>query len=318
MKIVILEGATLGIDVDISIFNQLGETVIYDATDYDTIQERIKDANVILTNRIPMKEKYISGAKDLKLICVTGTGTNHIDLNYTKSRGITVCNVGSYSTASVAQHTFAMYFYLTEHLRYYDDYVKSGEYSTKPSFADFLTRFEELNGKTWGIIGLGEIGRRVAKIAEAFGCNVIYYSTSGKNSSTDYQQVDLDTLLKTSDILSIHAPLNDTTRNLIGAKELNKMKKTAILINVARGPIINEEDLYQALKEGTIEKAGLDVFSKEPIKADHPLLSIKDGRKLLLTPHMAWTSIEARTKLIQEIYKNIEAFQKGEKRNVVE
>jgi len=206
---------------------------------------------------------------------------------------------------------------LYEKLRYYDTYVKSGQYIKSDNFSHFKVRFHELAGKTWGIIGLGEIGRGVANIAKAFGCEVIYYSTSGKNNNSDYKRVDLDTLLSESDIVSIHAPLNDMTRGLIGESQLRMMKKDAILLNLGRGPIIDEQALTKALKENWIGGAGLDVLSAEPMSASNPLIEIQDSTKLIITPHIAWATVEARRKVVDEVYKNIEAFLKGEERNIV-
>jgi glycerate dehydrogenase len=251
------------------------------------------------------------------LICEFATGYDNVDLEYCKSKGIGVANVVDYSTAAVAQHTFAMALYLLERLPFYDNYVKSGTYGSQKRFSNFDKSFTELEGKTWGIIGLGNIGKKTAKIAEGFGCHVIYYSVTGKNNSTEYEKVDLDDLLKRSDFISIHCPLSDLTRNLIDFEAMKKMKKTAILLNVARGPVVNNKDLYKALAEDEIYAAGLDVLEKEPIQQDNPLGLIKDSEKLIITPHMAWASTEARTRLAGEVYKNIEAFTKGEKRNIV-
>jgi glycerate dehydrogenase len=240
-----------------------------------------------------------------------------VDLEYCKAKGIRVTNVKGYSTPIVAQHTFAMALYLLEKMPVYDTYVKSGEYEKCPIFTCFEPYFTELTGKTWGIIGLGNIGRKVAEIALVFGCRVIYYSASGNNNSTDFERVDFDTLLKESDILSLHCPLTDRTEKLINAEALDKMKETAILINVARGPVVDEQALYDALVNNKIAAAGLDVLSKEPIAADNPLGKIKDSTKLLITPHMAWGSHEARERCAREVYQNIKSFIAGEERNVV-
>lgn len=215
------------------------------------------------------------------------------------------------------QHTFAMLFYLLEKLRTYDEYVKSGEYIKSPAFTYLGESFNDITGMTYGIIGLGAIGREVAKVAQAFGCRVIYYSTSGRNNNCDYERVDLDTLLRESDIISIHAPLNENTQGLINLDNLNKMKKSAILLNLGRGPIVNENDLAYALKNDIIAAAGLDVLTREPMTKDNPLFDIKDSRKLLITPHMAWGSVEARRRLMEEVCKNIEAYINGKERNVV-
>ena len=317
MKIVFLETDTLGRDVNLEQFDKLGEVVRYNCSDPSLNADRVAEADVIIVNKIPMKDKSLYKANKVKLICLTGTGTNIVDLNYTNSRNITVTNVRGYSTHSVVQHTFALFFYLYEKLSYYDHFVKSGQYNKTDIFSHFDVEFNELYGKTWGIIGLGEIGRGVAKVAETFGCRIIYYSTSGVNSNKEYERVDLDTLLNNSDVISIHAPLNDRTRNLIGDEELSKMKRSAILLNLGRGPIINEGALTKALKEGIIAGAGLDVLSAEPMRDDNPLYEIKDSTKLIITPHIAWATVEARQRVTDEVYKNIEAYLLGEDRNVV-
>jgi glycerate dehydrogenase len=317
MKIVFLETDTLGEDVDLTPFDSLGEVIKYSCSNSQQDAERSKDADVIIVNKVPMNMATLSKAEHLKLICITGTGTNIVDFNYTNSRNIAVANVKGYSTQSVVQHTFALFFYVYEKMSYYDHFVKSGEYIRSDIFSHFIVKFHELFGKTWGIIGLGEIGRGVAEVAKLFGCNVIYYSTSGKNSSTVYEQVDLDTLLHKSDVISIHAPLNDATRDLIGEKELRKMKKTAVLLNLGRGPIVNEQALANALKEDIISAAGLDVLTAEPMLAGNPLIEIQDSTKLIITPHIAWATIEARQRVTEEVYHNIISFQRGEERNIV-
>ncbi len=304
-KIVMLERDNIGGDVDLSYFEQLGDLTIYGATPYEQVVERIGDAEVLVINKIPMNEATLKDAKNVKLICVTATGTDNVDMAYCESRGIVVKNVKSYSTESVVQHTFAMYFYISEKLRFYDDYVKNGEYIKCPRFTYFGETFHELSGKTWGIVGLGEIGARVADIAKAFGCKVIYYSTSGRNNNAAYKRVDFDTLLKESDIVSIHAPLNEQTKHLFTYEAFVKMKKDAYLINVGRGPIVKETDLCKALEENQIVGAGLDVLEKEPMSPDNPLFAIKDSRKLLITPHIAWATTEARSRLMENVYKNI-------------
>ncbi|MDD5934955.1 MAG: NAD(P)-dependent oxidoreductase, partial [Clostridiales bacterium] len=272
MKIVIMEANTLGNDVDLSRFQELGEVVIYGETNPAENAKRIENADVIIANKIEMNEELLKTAKNLKLICLTATGTNNIDFEYTNAHNITVANVKGYSTQSVVQHTFALLFYVYEKLSFYDTYVKSGEYTRSDIFSNFDMKFHELAGKTWGIVGLGEIGRGVAAIAKLFGCEVIYYSTSGKNSNSDYKQVDFDTLLATSDIVSIHAPLNQATNNLFDATTIAKMKKSAVLLNLGRGPIINQEALAEALLSDQIAGAGLDVLTVEPMAADNPLL----------------------------------------------
>lgn len=305
-KIVMLERDNIGADVDLSYYENLGELTVYGATSNEQVQERIGDADVLVINKIPMNEKTLENAHNVKLICVTATGTDNVDMDYCKSRGITVKNVSSYSTESVVQHTFAMYFYISEKLRSYDDYVKEGLYMKCPRFTYFGETFHELYGKTWGIVGLGEIGARVAQIAKAFGCKVIYYSTSGRNNNDLYQRVDFDTLLAEADIISIHAPLNAQTKHLFTYEAFAKMKSSAYLLNLGRGPIVKEGDLYKALQENLIAGAGLDVLEKEPMSPENPLYDIADSRKLLITPHIAWATTEARTRLMKQVYKNIE------------
>lgn len=317
MNIVILEGNSLGHDLDLSVFQKLGELTVYAQSTPEDTPEKVKDADIIIVNKIPMNEKTLKDASHVKMIAITATGYNIIDKAYTDSRGIVVANVGGYSTDSVAQHTFALALYLVNQMDYYDKYVKSGEYIKSDIFCHIDKKIFELAGKTWGIIGLGAIGKKVAQIAEVFGCRVIYYSTSGKNSSGTYERVELDELLKQSDIISVHAPLNDRTENLMNMEAFRKMKKSAILVNVARGPIVNERDLVTALKEGEIAGAGLDVISAEPMKADNPLMEMQDSGKLVVTPHIAWATGEARQRLTDEVYLNIEAFLRGERRNQI-
>lgn len=317
MKIVVLEKMSLGLDIDISFFEEFGEVTYYDHTGVNEIADRIAEADIVIANKAPLNESTLQGAKNVKIICETATGYNNVDLAYCEKRGIRVTNAVGYSTPIVAQHTFAMALYLLEKLPVYDTYVKNGDYEKAPMFTCFEPYFTELEGKTWGIIGLGNIGRKVAEIAKIFGCRVIFYSASGKNDTTDFERVDFDTLLAESDILSLHCPLTDRTQNLMNAEAFAKMKNTAILINVARGPVVDEQALFDALNSGQIAAAGLDVLAKEPIAADNPLAKIKDSTKLLITPHMAWASREARMRCAKEVYLNIKSFLAGEKRNVV-
>lgn len=301
MKIVFLDAKSIGEDIDLSGFDALGEVVKYDFTTDEEVPKRAADADIIIVNKVNINEKTIGGAEHVKMVCVTATGTNNLDKEYLESRRIIWHNVAGYSTESVTQHTFAMAFYLLEKLRYYDDYVKDEKYIDDTVFTHFANRFFELSGKTWGIIGLGNIGRRVAGIAKSFGCRVIYYSTSGKNHSKEYEEVDFDTLLAESDILSVHAPLDENTQNLMDKDAFEKMKNTAIFLNLGRGPIVVEADLADALEQGRIAAAGLDVLCIEPMSPDNPLRRIKDSDKLLITPHIGWASVEARTRLMQTI-----------------
>lgn len=317
MKIVMLERNTLGRDVNLSAFEELGEFIVYPDSDEKNTSERIKDADIVLVNKVKLNECTLKDAKNLKLICLTATGTDNVDKEYATKRGIMVTNVSGYSTEAVAQHTFALLFYLLEKLRYYDNYVKSGRYCKSKMFSFFGNRFSELYGKTWGIVGLGAIGSRVADIARAFGCKVIYYSASGKNNNPTYQRVDFDTLLRSSDIISIHAPLTQQTKNLFQYSAFRRMKRTAILINVARGPIVNDKDLADALKKKEIAAAGLDVLSKEPMEETNPLRQIRNSQRLIITPHMAWGARETRQRLVDQVVENIRAYQNNCPVNVV-
>ena len=257
MKIVFLDAKTIGDDIDLSGYEALGEVVKYGFSTAEEAAERTKDADVLIINKVEINEKSIGAAEHLKLVCVTATGTNNLDKEYLAKRGIAWRNVAGYSTESVAQHTFALLFYLLEKLRYYDDYVKTEKYVGDVTFTHFAKRFHQLSGMTYGIIGFGNIGRRVADIAKLFGCHVIYYSTSGKNSQVGYERVGFDELLTQSDIVSIHAPLDENTRGLMNKEAFAKMKSSAILLNLGRGPIINEADLADALEQGQIAAAGL-------------------------------------------------------------
>ena len=305
-KIVFMEAQSLGDDMELSMFDNLGDVTIYDVDDADKNAEHIKDADIAVMNKIKMDESILKDAKNLKLICITATGTDPIDVPYIKKRGIAASNVVGYSTEAVVQHTFSLLFY-----------VKRGEYERQVGFGCFPEKFHELAGKTWGIIGLGRIGRRVADIAKAFGCEVIYYSTSGKNSNSDYRQVSFDELLLRSDIVSIHAPLNDVTSKLMNESAFKKMKKDAVLLNLGRGGIIDDEALAEAIENDEIGAVGLDVLNGEPIKHDNPLNRILDRSNVYITPHIAWAAVESRKRCVEEVYKNIEAFLDGEVRNQV-
>lgn len=317
MNIVFLDNHTIGEDIDLSGFLELGNYKSYSTTEEDQVVDRLKDADVAIVNKILLGKDKLSELPSLKLICLTATGVNNVDLEYCKDNNIAVCNVAGYSTSSVTQHTFALLLYLYESLRYYDDYVKKGDYAKSAIFTHLSHPFNELSGKVFGIIGLGTIGRSVATAAEAFGCKVCYHSTSGLNKTTDYDHKDLDTLLSESDIVSIHAPLNKGTYNLITYDKIKLMKKDAILLNLGRGGIVNESDLAMALNDNLIKACGLDVLEHEPILEDNPLNKLKDSSKLLITPHIAWASIEARNRLMGEVFLNIESFFKGDKRNRV-
>lgn len=306
MKIVFLDRASVG-DASLKALEELGELVCYDRTAPNERAERIADAEIIITNKVRIDRPEMEAAPRLKMICIAATGMNNVDLQAAEERGIAVKNVAGYSTESVVQSTFAHLLNLASKLPYFDERVKSGAYSRSGLFTDMGRSFRELYGKRMGIIGLGTIGRRVAAVAEAFGMEVVYYATSGKAHDDYFRAVSLDELLTTSDVVSIHAPLNERTAGLISQEELRRMKYTALLLNAGRGGIINEADLAEALNEGWIAGAGLDVYQTEPLPADSPLLTVKDSEKLSLTPHTAWASAEARARLIAGIARNIES-----------
>jgi glycerate dehydrogenase len=312
VKIVILDAKTLGDDLDLSPLNAFGEVKAYQTTSSSQTASRIQDADIVISNKVVINATMMDNTTHLKLICIAATGMNNVDLDHAKEKGIAVKNVAGYSTQSVVQHTFAMAFYLIEKMAYYDTVVKSGAWSETGLFTDVSKPFFEIAGKKWGLIGLGSIGSAVAKIATAFGAEVYYYSTSGKNHSQPYSRVKLEELLENCDIISIHAPLNEKTENLLSASNLGLLKEKAVLLNLGRGSIINEADLAGELDKREIY-AGLDVLTPEPIAADNPLMHIKHKDRLLITPHIAWASIESRQKLLAGIVKNIEHYIKGEK-----
>ena len=316
-KIVILDGKTLG-DIELEKLSKIGEVEYYDTTDISEVKERIRDANIVLTNKVVLNRENLSEASNLEFIAEVATGFNNIDVEYAKEKGIGVANVAGYSTNAVVQHTFALALSLLDEVTYYDSYVKSGEYSKSGLFTCLDKPYYEIEGKTWGIIGLGNIGRKVAKIAEAFGAKVIYYSTTGNNSNDEFSRVSFDELLSKSDIISIHAPLSKNTLGLLDYEALCKMKNSSILVNMGRGPIVVEEDLARAIDENKIRGAALDVFEVEPIKINSPLLTMKNKDKIILSPHIAWASVEARERLFNEVIENIIAFYNGEIRNRVD
>lgn len=318
MKTVFLDRNTIGFDIDVSMFKDFGELEEHDSCSPEESREYIKDADIVIFNKTVMNKDILDSAKNVKLLCVTATGYDNIDLEYCRFRNIAACNIKGYSTPAVVQHTFALALYVLEKINYYDNYVKSGEYCKAAGFSNFDERYWELQGKTWGIVGLGNIGKGVARVAEAFGCKVIYFSASGLNTSDEYEKVEFDRLLAESDIISLHCPLTDKTRGLMNEEAFKKMKKSAILVNVARGPVVDEQALFKALDKEWIAGAGLDVLTKEPMSVNNPLVAIKDSRKLLITPHMAWASVEARTRCMKEVYCNIEAFLTGSTRNRVD
>lgn len=317
-KIVILERDSVGTDISVKRFRDFGEVTIYRNTvTPQEVRERVRDADIVIANKAPMREDTLRDAPHVKLICEFATGYDNCDLDYCTARGIKVANARDYCTAMVAQHTFTLALALSQKLFHYDNYVKSGAYSAQDRFSNFDLPFRELEDKTWGIAGMGNIGRRVAKIASAFGCRVIFHSLTGQSRVTEYPQVDKDTLLRESDFLSLHCPLSSLSRNFIDSAALKKMKPSAVLLNVARGQVVDNAALYEALEKGTIAAAGLDVLEQEPLEESNPLSRLKDSSRLIITPHLAWASVEARNRCVQEAYENIAAFLRGEDRNLV-
>ena len=304
MKIAFLDAATMG-DVAFEPCERLGDFTRYENSTPEEARERVKELDVLLINKVMVDKQLIDSAPNLKLICIAATGVNNIDVEYAASKGIPVRNAVGYSTDSVVQATYMHILSLVGGAPYFDDSVKTGSYSRSGMFTDPNWNWWELAGKTIGIIGMGNIGSKVAKIAEAFGMNVCYFSTSGTGHCKDYPCLSLEELLKVSDIVSIHAPLNERTNRLIGKEQLALMKPTAYLVNVGRGAIIVEEDLAEAVDNGIIAGAGIDVFVQEPIPEDHPYLKMQHPERMRLTPHIAWASIEARRRLIDIMADNI-------------
>jgi len=307
-NIVLLDADTLGKVSNMHLLKQFGTLQIFDKTLPNQTIFRVKDADIIITNKVVIDKTVMDNAPHLKLICIAATGTNNVDLTYAQKKGIVVKNAAGYSTFSVAQNTFAVLFHLMNHIHWYDNYVKSLNYSNNDLFTHHGPVITELNNKSYGIIGLGSIGMAVAKIATSFGAKVIYYSTSGKNKNDIYPSVSLKKLLHTCDIISIHAPLNDSTKSLIGYEQLKQMKNHAILINMGRGGIVIEKDLARAINKGQIGGACLDVYENEPLSTDNQLFEINDRHKLVLTPHIAWASLESRERLIEIVAGNIESY----------
>ena len=310
-NIVFLDTETIGKVDNMKLLSKLGKLETFDNTAPDQVVERCQGKEIVIINKVQMTEAVMKQLPDLKLICVAATGVNNVALNYAENNGIKVKNVAGYSTDSVAQLTFTMLLYLINKPYYYDSYVKSGAYSRGNSFTHHNKPFWELKGKRLGIIGLGTIGRQVARIAESFGMEVIFYSTTGRNNHISYKRFELDDLLKSSDVVSIHAPLNNKTRDLITYEKFKLMRPCAIILNLGRGGIINEKELARALNDNLIAAAGIDVMEHEPIHADNPMLKLFDKEKILITPHMAWASKESRELLVEKIARNIEVYQKS-------
>lgn len=308
MEIVFLDKKTVGNVSNFNLLQKLGNVETHEHTSPAEVVERSAGKDVIISNKVVIDKAIMDALPGLKLICVAATGTNNVDIDYARKKGIPVRNVSSYSTESVAQSTFSMLLHLLNRMTYYDAYVKSGAYGRGQIFTHHGPPFWELNGKRIGIIGLGNIGRRVAKIAEGFGMETVFFSTTGRNNNINYKRFDLETLLSTSDVVSIHAPLTESTTNLITYDEMKLMRPCAILLNTGRGGIVNESDLARALDDKLISAAGIDVMEQEPIRQGSPLLKVQDRDRILITPHMAWGSMESRARLIEGIARNIEEF----------
>ena len=304
MKIVFLDAATLG-ETSLAPIAELGELVTWPTSTPEEALSRVRDAEILIVNKVKVTKTLMEAAPNLRLICEAATGVNNIDVAAAERRGIPVRNVAGYSTESVVQITFTLLLSLICKPERYDAEVKDLTYSRSGLFTDVRTPFAELAGKTMGIVGMGTIGSRVATVATAFGMKVIYYSTSGTSHCKDYPSVSLETLLKESDVISIHAPLNERTNGLIRTAQLKQMKPSAVIINLGRGGIVAEADLAEAISEGTIAGAGLDVYTAEPLPEDHPLLHTKHPERLRFTPHIGWASAEALVRLVEGIAANI-------------
>jgi glycerate dehydrogenase len=315
MKIAILDAKALGADVDLSIFNSLGEVDIYESSTDEEIKERTLDCDVAITNKLKLNGGNLSEAKNLKLICVTATGFDNIDLEYARSRNIGVCNVVGYSTTNVAQITVGFVLQLINRSKEYQRSVSSGFYSECGVANILAPTYREINGLKWGIVGFGNIGRSVARVAEALGCEVL---VNKRENISDYKCVDIDTLCRECDIITLHTPLNDGTRSLINAERIANMRDGVILVNVARGAVTDELAVAEAVKSGKIGGFACDVYSAEPFSKEHPFYEIKEVDNVILTPHMAWGSIDARMRLLASVKENIEAFFDGEIKNRVD
>ncbi len=312
MKIVFLDRSTLG-QTPLDAIEALGDLTCYETTAPHECADRVREAEVVITNKVVIDAAVLKEAQHLKLVLEAATGVNNIDLQACSAHGVAVANVAGYSTEGVLAHTFALYFMLAHRMRYFSDYGKN-QWPKSDIFTHMGAGFYELAGKQWGVIGMGAIGTRVAQLATAFGARVCYTSTSGANLDQPYTHLPLEALLESSDVISIHAPLNEKTQGLIDAAALKRMKPEAWLLNLGRGPIVDESALAEALLEGRIAGAGLDVLSSEPPKPDNPLLAVSEDR-LVITPHIAWASKESRDRLVGELALNLQAFLAGESRN---
>lgn len=315
MKITVLDAGTLGNDVDLSVITDLGDAELFEKTAEDEAAERIKDSEVVILNKVKLNENNLRNADKLKLICITATGFDNVDVEYCRKKGIAVCNVCGYSTDSVAQITVLTALALVMHLEEYDRFVKSGEYTKSGMHNRLSPAFHEVSSMTWGIVGYGNIGKKVALSAKALGAKVLAYK---RTPVSDAECVDLDTLCEKSDIITIHLPLTEDTREIIGKREIELMKKSAVVVNMARGAVIDEKAFADAVKCNRIGGFATDVYSVEPMEKDSPYTEILNCKNVIFTPHMAWGAYEARMRCLEEIRENIKAFYAGEKRNRVD
>ncbi len=315
MKIAILDAGTLGDDISLNEFEDIGQTAVYEATGEDEVAQRLRGVHIAVLNKVKLKEENLVEAEDLRLICITATGFDNVDVDYCRKNGIAVCNVKGYSTDSVAQLTVAMALYLANNLSIFNAYVHNGSYSASGMQNRVVPAFHELRGKVWGIVGYGNIGKQVAAVAQALGCEILAFRKNPEGKSYD---TGLEQLMEKSDIVSVHLPLNESTKNIIDRKMIGKMKKSAIIINVARGGVWDEEAVAAAVINKSIYGIGCDVYSTEPMDEGHPFAKLCGMDNVCLTPHTAWGAREARQRCIDEIIKNIDAFMKGERRNRVD
>ena len=315
MKIVVLDRSAMGDDISFDGLNRFGDVEIFDSTDVEQIFDRVSDADILILNKVKITDEVITSAKKLKLICIFATGYDNIDVLSAGRNGVAVCNVPGYSTDSVVLFTLANVLSLYTHLREYNAYVISGDYSQSGIPNKLSPTYHEISGKTWGIIGLGNIGKGVARVAAALGARVIAYK---RNPVKEYECTDIDTLCKESDIITIHCPLNSQSRELINMDKISLMKKDVVIVNEARGAVVNESDICIAIKNKMIGAYGSDVYTSEPFSSDHPFYEIKDYCNVLFTPHAAWGAYESRVRCINVICDNIAAFISGERLNRVD
>lgn len=312
MKIVILDSGTLGADIDLSPIRSLGEVAEYKFTAPDEVADRLSDAEVAVLNKIKLNESNLSGTKNLKLICVAATGYDNIDIEFCRANGIAVCNVPGYSTDSVAQLSVSMALSLVTHLDEYRSFVRSGEYSRSSSANRLEPVYHEIAGQTWGVVGGGGIGSKVAEIAQALGCRVLLCR---RQPETRYEDADIDRICRECDIISLHVPLSDSTRGMISRERIASMKDGVVIVNTARGAVCDEAAIADAVLSGKIGALGCDVYSTEPFGEDHPFSAILDRPNVCLTPHMAWGSYEARNRCVRKMAENISEFFAGNVHN---